>query len=1474
MAQVQNKILKLLKFILISAAFVVLVGSLSFAFLISTKRGHYMSASVVSGILSSRLKTKVIIDTVYFKYKSINLKNFRLYDYKNRILLEAKDVTIRYNKLKIPSNIDFQQLDITDGALNIALYEETGSFNIQLVVDELKSKKPLDEQEDTRLIFRKANLKNVTFTYSRPNRNKNYGKINYDRMVIAGITGSVTNFLLYKGKVTLHVDNIKCTEKSGLRIHHLTTDFSIDSTTMAFRNFYALTNESRLKGSHVMSYNGFPEFDNFESLVKLDTRLDNSIIAFNDLAFFGKAIKTNEKALRITGNATGTLDNLKSKQIQIFFGNESNYSGSFNLSGLPELSETFIDVKLKNSAISFRDITRLVPSATFPAYFYNMDVINVNGTYTGFPNDFVANAFFRTKLGNIKTDLNFKLNRTDNITKYSGNLKLDDFNLGSFINLNNYFGRVSMNGSIAGQGITLNDVKADIDIAISKIDFNKYTYQNINYKGIIAKKSIDGDLTIRDPNIDLDFKGTIDLTQPKPIFSYIASLKNANFQTLNFSKNQMTVSCDMDIKIMANNIDDVEGKILITNPVIGLSDKTHRFDKIEVSSQLLAGLKRIRLTSDIASADMSGNYSLKSIHSLFQSTVLMYFDTSFSRKIKNTFPDNFVDFSVNISQADFINALIPINLSIKDGLYLKGTLNNKRNYLTINGKIPGFNYKKFSLEGINLDVDNKKSRTLHVNFKCNKIFNKDSLIADNVAINGTTTSDLLSFHLLLHNKFLKSKLDLNGQMSLKRDSAELTFTKSHLLANNVEWDLNAQKVKILFKPEIRMPLIELKHKDQSIKLTGVISKDNPDPVRILLDNVNMGDITYYIKNFSNNWGGTINGQVVIYDLLAKPYFDAGMVINPFIYKGTDTLGIVTATSNHNAYTNQTFVQGTLADQNLENLLNVDGYVDLVDKKILDLKFDLQETNIDHFSFFVRGLFSNLKGKISGKMNMTGSVKKPRVEGYADLTKVFFTIDYLKTTYHFSQKIKIDENNVWISNGKIIDAYENPVAVNGVIKHKLFSEYFFDLKIVGKTSFLGMNTVQTDNPFFYGTAFATGNVHISGPIESVHMDLQVRSEKNTKIYLTTYNSSISGQYRFIRFTSKSEKSAIKPEVAPSGFTLNMDMDVTNDADIELIMDPEFNDVIKGNGTGNLKFELDYFGNMNMYGNYFIEKGEYNFTALDVIKRKFTVNSGSTLSWKGDPFDAIVNIEAIYPLEASLYDLVSGDQLPDEVKTAYRQNVPVKAKIFLTESLFSPAVKLDFEVLNTKSISGSNDMLLEQKIRFIKNDEQELNKQVISLLVINRFLPVNTGISAGTTVTEGINTNVGSLISTQVTRWLSELSGDFVPKYFEDFQLGVNYNAETDKYQRQLELALSTSLFNDRIILNGSYDVENITGNFEVNYQLKKGNDKVRLKVFTRSDNNPIYQESIDRQGIGLFFRKEFDNYNELFKKEKPTVPLNN
>ena len=323
-----------------------------------------------------------------------------------------------------------------------------------------------------------------------------------------------------------------------------------------------------------------------------------------------------------------------------------------------------------------------------------------------------------------------------------------------------------------------------------------------------------------------------------------------------------------------------------------------------------------------------------------------------------------------------------------------------------------------------------------------------------------------------------------------------------------------------------------------------------------------------------------------------------------------------------------------------------------------------------------------------------------------------------------------------------------------------------------------------------------------------------------------------------------------------------MEVTPEADIQLLFNPEISDMIKARGRGNLKVEIDNLGNLAMYGIYTIEEGEYLFTSMSVFTRTFKVTNGGTIIWSGDPINAKVNIEALYKMDASVADLLreSGSTNSTDINTT----VPVQAKILLSGLLYTPDIKLDFDILNSKSLSGNNLGSFDQKIRYIKNDEQELNKQVIALLIMKKFLPVTSGIQAQSTINEGISSNVGTLISTQVTNWVSQFSSNFDSKYMTDLRLGFNYSADSRLYQNELEVLVSSNFLNNRINIAGSYDIENINNNFEASYLFK--NNKLRFKVFSRSDNNPIYHQNINRQGLGLFFRKDFDSLYEFFKRQ--------
>ncbi len=236
---------------------------------------------------------------------------------------------------------------------------------------------------------------------------------------------------------------------------------------------------------------------------------------------------------------------------------------------------------------------------------------------------------------------------------------------------------------------------------------------------------------------------------------------------------------------------------------------------------------------------------------------------------------------------------------------------------------------------------------------------------------------------------------------------------------------------------------------------------------------------------------------------------------------------------------------------------------------------------------------------------------------------------------------------------------------------------------------------------------------------------------------------------------------------------------------------------------------------------------------------------------------MDINAIYRLKAPLYDLMLGLSLDSTEFAKYRRRVPVECHLKMTETIMNPAMNCGIEVqfAYDKAEGILNSLSAEEK-----------NKQLISLLVLNSFYTPAS--MRGAAVVE--NTSPGAvgvtsseLLSNQLSHWLSQISNDF--------DIGVNYRPGDELSSDELEVALSTQLFNDRVSINGNVGVgdQNATGlvgDFDVNVKLNESG-KLRLKAFTRSNDELIYENSPYTQGVGLFFREDFDSLKDLLKKYK-------
>jgi hypothetical protein len=387
---------------------------------------------------------------------------------------------------------------------------------------------------------------------------------------------------------------------------------------------------------------------------------------------------------------------------------------------------------------------------------------------------------------------------------------------------------------------------------------------------------------------------------------------------------------------------------------------------------------------------------------------------------------------------------------------------------------------------------------------------------------------------------------------------------------------------------------------------------------------------------------------------------------------------------------------------------------------------------------------------------------------------------------------------------------------------------------------------------------------SGP-SSLSFDISAKTGKNTKFYIPLNRSETVSDYSFITFidhdsTLQSQQALKNASSAPgSGIRMDIkfDLDVTPEAEIQLIFDPKLGDIMKGHGSGKLNINLDKRGIFTISGDYIIEDGDYLFTLGNIINKSFSVENGGKIMFNGDLDKAEIDLKAIYKLKARLYEILQDEK--------YKERIPVECQINLSGNLFNPIVALNIYL----------PVADESTRTYLKNaitTQEEESRQFLSLLVMNSFYSsqsYGSSFSSTATGTSAMAVTTAEMVSNQLSNWISKISNDF--------NLGFNYRPGKDINPQEVGVAISTQILNDKVVLNGNFDVkgpggvsnnvDQLTGDFDIEYKLT---DKIQFKVFNRY-NNPYSGKEGYTQGFGFFFRQDFDKLSDLFmKKVKPEM----
>lgn len=1354
-------------------------------------------------------------------------------------------------------------VEIDNAHVAIGVPKGKSDINLRFLTSYFSSSKPSTGKAPQIIRLDKVTLTNSYFHYF----NKNYAPPNSrsfdeNNMVYSSLNGHLHDFKIIGDSLHFSLDDISGKERSGLAILNLSTVATISSTIMEFDELELITPTSTLGKYLRFDYTSYADFSDFIQKVPITASLEHTSIHTDDLALFSNTLSKYKELINATGDVSGTVEQLHSDAIDIQLGKHTRYSGRATLTGLPDIATTIFDLNAKRFSTNAKDLSRLIELRPAPKELLAAGRIAFEGTFKGTISDFKTKGKLTSDLGILDTDIAYKQTTTKS-PSYTGSVRSSDFALGTLL-ADKKLGKTSFSLSLQGSGITQSTLKSSINGDIYSITYADYDYQNIAVAGTFSENLFSGKGAIQDPNFNFDFDGTVDLTKEVPIIQIETNVAGINLKTLGIDSLDNMATFTGFINLQGSNLDNTMGTIDLDSFSLNRDGRIYTLKDVALSAKKEEENRIYALHTDLVTADISGDFIPSELLSILDYVQHIIYPEAWPLP-----EDTIQTKNITISLvADTYKPLLKEYLGdiFYDSVRFRSSYDHTSGKIYADASASGIKYEAVTLPQVDVNLRNG-GNFMPINFSVNTagFLQNDSTIFDVLNANGFIKEGNVFFETVARqNKTLD--ILVGGFLSYRNDSALVYISEGIVDIYDQSWALRKSNTpNIIYQNGItELREIDFRNGEQILYLeasSGFLA----NKININLNEFELDNLSPFLAGFDVRLQGTTNGYVDVSDREGFPIIEANLNIAN-LQLDEDTLGNLSLVSE-NKNTLAVAINGSIQD-GLLNDMNIKGNIDFKNKDSpLDLQLLTKRSSIKPFERYLDGLASRIDGYTTTQIDIKGSLSNPKLSGTMKLDSLAFTVDYLQTRYTGDASIAIDYNSFTLKDAQLRDKNNNVGRAYGDVSHKNFQDFKFNLTVADLTNFEIMNTKRKDNELFYGTAYVDGSMKILGPLDDILLQINAKSRKGTEISIPLDNFETSGKLSYVSFVNlKDDNNDFNKSVKSSaGVRMDFNFEVTNDAKVTLIFDELIGDKIEATSHGNLRMEINTFGDFNMYGGLTIDKGSYLFTALDLINKYFIVKQGGTLSWDGNPYNARIDLEAIkreYPVTKTL---MSGTAANDAI---YNQPIATDCVLKLTGLLFDPEVSFDLQFPTRNNVSSNANSELNTVLERIKLDEEELNRQVFALLVLGTFVPPSFATGSSYDALDGAtNTGINSLsdfASSQLNNWLGQLD--------TRVQLGVDYQNSAETDQAELILSLRRKFLNDRLELNYSVDAAaqgSRPYDISLQYDItEEGN--IQVTGFQKQASDPTLGNlnNITTSGVGLSFRYQFDKYRLRKKKVKP------
>ncbi|MGO4819144.1 translocation/assembly module TamB domain-containing protein [Flavobacterium sp. W22_SRS_FP1] len=1418
--------------------------------------------------------------------------NFQL----GEIDLSKANIDYQDEKTKLTTSLSLKKLDIKFDKTdlynrfilidNIALSRGNGKLEfgkLQKIKNELIPSEP----NNWEIKIRESNIKRVDFAYDDQNENRIQNGIDYNHIKLSLTRFNAENLRYSPVGLSVKINSLQLKEQSGLDIQSLKTEFFFGKNNAFLKNLYLKTPQTVIKDELLFGYTSIETLSKDYGQLSINASLQQSEIGFKDILLFmpqlsnKKPFTSNPNAiLKINSKIYGTLNDLTIPKFEVSGMDRTKIVSSGTIKGLPDINKAYFDLNIKNFESTASVISKFAPKETIPNSIQIPDSFKVNGNFKGTIHNFSTDLVMNSSLGQAKINAKFDQSRKNN-EKYDAKAEVENFDLGKLIK-NKAIGKISLKATIKGTGLDLKTANSSINGTIFKINYNKYSYQDLELAGTIKKGLFTAVTKSTDPNLTFDLISSGSFKDKYPAGKVKLNIDIADLDKLNLHAGPLKIRAAVDADIQSADLDYLNAKFNITNLTIADAKEQFVMDSINLIATSDADKNTLLLKSQVLNAELNGKYKLTEIATALSNTLSNYYETNSSSK-KSATKKQQLEFKIRITDNPILLKLIPEVKSIEP-ISIAGSYNSVNDSISFHAAIPKVVYGENTFTNALLDVDTQKNALVY-NVSVDDIQNK-LIQLPFTTISGKIQDNIADYSLLVKDIKDKERYQIAGTLKGSIGNNEISIDPKKLLLNYESWKIASNNLLRFGNKGIYADNFELSKQDSKISVQSESESPNA-PIAVDFKNFKIETISSMFEKSDLQLSGNSNGTVLVKNANQSPIFTSNLTIDTFTFK-KDTIGTINIKVDNivaNTYTTK------IAITEQDNQLNLDGTYK-AENGALDMNLAIAKLHLKSIQGFTMDELKESSGFFSGTFKISGNTDQPKVSGDLQFNEVGFKVTRLNSVFKsINDKIYFTNDAISFDRFVINDEKDNDLVINGNIDSHNFNNFGFDLAL-DAVNFKALNSNELDNDLYYGEIYLDNHLKIGGDLNNPTVNGSIKVNKDTKltIVLPQSDPSIADREGIVEFIDQDNPSIVEKVTVDeslsmteiSGINASVNIEVDKEAELSIVIDKANGDFLKLKGEAQLTGGIDPSGKTTLTGRYELKEGSYEMN-FNMIKRKFDIKSGSYILWTGEPTTADINITAVYKNEAAPLDLV-GDQLGSvtaSVRNTYKQKIPFETELKMEGELMKPSISFDI-ILPDGNNSVSMEIIntTQAKLAQLRQQPDELNKQVFALLLLNRFIGENpfASESAGSSVSSIARESASKILSQQ----LNNLAADLISGVELNFDLQSSQDYTTGQLENKTDLnvGISKKLLNDRlkVTVGSSFGLEgpeqknqeasSIAGDVSVEYQLSK-DGRYKVRAYRLNKYQVALQGQVIETGIAFVITLDYNKFKELFQSNKTT-----